>query len=62
MVIINWGPGALIFADDGTLLIGNGDGSMGKDADRLARNATSLWGKILRIDVDGKKPYGIPPG
>lgn len=68
--------GGLAFGPDGMLYIGLGDGGYihGPDGgsvfdvppallfgDLLAQDLTSLHGKILRIDVDGGDPYGIPP-
>jgi glucose/arabinose dehydrogenase len=69
--------GGLAFGPDGMLYIGVGDGGFihgpsGADdpfnvdpdllfGDLIAQNLTSLYGKILRIDVDRGDPYGIPP-
>jgi glucose/arabinose dehydrogenase len=69
--------GGLAFGPDGMLYIGLGDagfvhGPSGADdpfnvdpdllfGDRFAQDLASLYGKILRIDVDGGEPYGIPP-
>ena len=69
--------GGLAFGPDRMLYIGLGDagfvhGPSGADdpfnvdpdllfGDLLAQDLTSLYGKILRIDVDGGAPYGIPP-
>jgi glucose/arabinose dehydrogenase len=69
--------GGLAFGPDGMLHIGLGDGGFihgphGADdpfnvdpdllfGDLVAQDLTSLYGKILRIDVDGGVPYGIPP-
>ncbi|WP_461094829.1 PQQ-dependent sugar dehydrogenase [Spirosoma gilvum] len=57
--------GCLAFGPDGYLYITTGDswpglrGSVG-DPDRLAQSLQTLYGKILRIDVDHGTPYSIP--
>lgn len=59
----NHNGGWLGFGPDGYLYISSGDGggsndrhgSIGSGQDR-----SSLLGKVLRIDVDGASPYGIP--
>jgi glucose/arabinose dehydrogenase len=59
----NHNAGALEFGPDGMLYIAFGDGGSGGDPQDRAQNLTSLFGKILRIDVDartGSKQYGIP--
>ena len=52
--------GWLGFGPDGYLYVGSGDGG-GTDGE-FAQDTESLLGKLLRIDVDGPPPYGIPPG
>ncbi|NJN53043.1 MAG: PQQ-dependent sugar dehydrogenase [Gammaproteobacteria bacterium] len=47
---------AIFFGDDGYLYIGLGDGGVRSTAQNLA----DLRGKMLRLDVDGASPYGIP--
>jgi glucose/arabinose dehydrogenase len=59
----NHNAGSLEFGTDGMLYIGFGDGGSGGDPQDRAQDLTSLFGKILRIDVDertGTKEYGIP--
>ncbi|OCT79440.1 HHIP-like protein 2 [Xenopus laevis] len=64
----NHNGGQILFGTDGYLYIFTGDG--GKAGDPFGRfgnaqNKNVLLGKVLRIDVDGRrayrKPYGIPP-
>jgi len=49
--------GTLEFGPDGYLYIGVGD----DEASEQAQLLTSVYGKILRIDVDSAQPYAIPP-
>lgn len=56
----NHNGGSLAFGPDGYLYIGMGDGGSAGDPNNLAQNQNSLLGKMLRIDVDGGTPYGIP--
>ncbi len=55
----------IIFGPDGMLYIGTGDGGSGGDPNNLAQNGASLFGKMLRIDVNSfatSAPfYNIPP-
>ncbi|NWV24117.1 HIPL2 protein, partial [Origma solitaria] len=64
----NHNGGQLLFGVDGYLYLFTGDG--GKAGDPFgkfgnAQNKSTLLGKVLRIDVDGRspdgKPYRIPP-
>jgi glucose/arabinose dehydrogenase len=63
----NHSGGALGFGPDGYLYLGTGDGGGRGDADEghspqgNAQDPERLNGKVLRIDVDGAEPYGIPP-
>jgi glucose/arabinose dehydrogenase len=49
--------GTLAFGPDGYLYISIGDDEASEEAQSLA----SIYGKILRIDVDSAQPYAIPP-
>jgi glucose/arabinose dehydrogenase len=56
----NHNAGMMEFGSDGYLWITTGDGGGGGDPERNAQDLDSLLGKMLRIDVDGGSPYGIP--
>jgi glucose/arabinose dehydrogenase len=65
---INHNGGALAFGPDGYLYVSVGDGG---DADDTGighppvgngQDITTILGNVLRIDVDGDDPYGIPDG
>lgn len=58
----NHNGGGLAFGPDGTLYAGLGDGGSEGDPNRIGQNLGTLLGKMLRINVDSGKPYGIPPG
>jgi glucose/arabinose dehydrogenase len=53
--------GAITFGPDGLLYLGIGDGACCNDPANNAQNLNTLFGKVLRIDVNSP-PYGIPPG
>lgn len=56
--------GGLAFGPDGYLYIGVGDGGWPNDVIGTGQDTGSLFGTILRIDVDatsGDLPYAIPP-
>lgn len=56
----NHNGGMVAFGPDGYLYIGMGDGGSGGDPQNRAQNLDEMLGKILRIDVDHDRPYGIP--
>jgi hypothetical protein len=56
----NHNGGFVAFGPDGYLYLGLGDGGSGNDPGARARNLNTLLGKMIRIDVDGAVPYGIP--
>jgi glucose/arabinose dehydrogenase len=64
----NHDGGGLGFGPDGDLYVGVGDGGNegdigpGHSPGGNAQDTSKLNGKILRIDVEGKAPYAIPPG
>jgi glucose/arabinose dehydrogenase len=60
----NHNGGNLGFGPDGYLYVGTGDGGGTGDPENRAQNLQSLFGKMLRLDVDNiptGKTYGIPP-
>ncbi len=56
----NHNGGNLAFGPDGMLYIGMGDGGSGGDPQGNGQRLDTLLGKMLRIDVNGPQPYGIP--
>jgi len=56
---IRHNAGMLAFGPDGYLYIGTGDGGVG-GARVNGQNPSTLLAAILRIDVDGGDPYGVP--
>ena len=61
----NHNGGWMGFDPNGYLYIASGDGGSANDPQNRAQNLTTLFGKILRIDVDANDGptghYGIPP-
>lgn len=56
----NHNGGHIVFGPDGYLYIGFGDGGQFGDPFENAQTTSNLFGSMLRIDVDGGSPYGIP--
>jgi glucose/arabinose dehydrogenase len=59
----NHNGGCMAFGKDGMLYIGLGDGGGAGDKHGSighGQDLTTLLGSIIRLDVDGKKPYSIP--
>ena len=56
----NHNGGHIFFAPDGMLWVATGDGGSGGDPLGNGQNRGTLLGKMLRLDVDGREPYGIP--
>jgi glucose/arabinose dehydrogenase len=56
----NHNGGHIVFAPDGKLWIGMGDGGAGGDPHGHGQNRGSLLGKMLRVDVDRGEPYAVP--
>jgi glucose/arabinose dehydrogenase len=56
----NHNGGMIAFGPDGYLYIGMGDGGSRGDPQNRAQNKDELLGKLLRIDVNSRVPYGIP--
>ncbi len=58
----NHNGGDVLFGPDGFLYAGFGDGGGSGDTLGNGQNDENLHGTIIRIDVNGGTPYGIPPG
>lgn len=57
----NHNGGTIVFGPDGYLYVTIGDGGMAGDPLDNSQDLSSLFGKILRLDVDSDQmPYGIP--
>lgn len=58
----NHNGGNVAFGPDGFLYVGFGDGGGGGDPNGNGQNTSTLMGAIVRLDVVGGSPYGIPAG
>ncbi|MEK6247810.1 MAG: PQQ-dependent sugar dehydrogenase, partial [Planctomycetales bacterium] len=56
----NHNGGNVSFGPDGFLYAGFGDGGGGGDPDGNGQDTSTLMGAIVRLDVEGGSPYGIP--
>jgi glucose/arabinose dehydrogenase len=56
----NHNGGNVAFGQDGFLYVGLGDGGSANDPNGRAQDTTNVLGAMLRIDVNGAAPYGIP--
>ena len=56
----NHNGGQILFGPDGKLYIGTGDGGLAGDPLNSGQSLNTLLGKILRLDVNGDQPYGVP--
>lgn len=56
----NHNGGDLVFGPDGYLYAALGDGGSGGDPENRAQDKNSLFGKILRLDVNKGDSYSIP--
>jgi len=58
----NHNGGNVAFGPDGFLYVGFGDGGGSGDPNGNGQDTSTLMGAIVRIDVEGGSPYGIPAG
>jgi glucose/arabinose dehydrogenase len=58
----NHNGGDLSFGPDNFLFVGFGDGGGSGDTFANGQNTNTLMGAIVRLDVTGGAPYGIPAG
>lgn len=56
----NHNGGNIAFGPDGMLFFGLGDGGGSNDPLERAQDTSNLLGAMLRIDVDGDQPFGVP--
>jgi len=52
--------GELAFGPDGHLYFGLGDGGGAADPFGNGQNPNTLLGKLIRVDIDGERPFTIP--
>jgi glucose/arabinose dehydrogenase len=58
----NHNGGQIAFGNDGYLYVGTGDGGSGGDPENRAQNLRSLLGKLLRINVNIRRPRPVIVG
>jgi glucose/arabinose dehydrogenase len=58
----NHNGGHIVFGPDGMLYVAMGDGGSGGDPHGNGQDRTTLLAKLLRLDVDARRPYAIPRG
>jgi glucose/arabinose dehydrogenase len=58
----NHNGGHVVFGPDGYLYLGLGDGGGAGDPNERGQDNRRLLGTMIRLDVDGGSPYGIPAG
>lgn len=57
----NHNGGMIAFGPDNYLYIGMGDGGSAGDPGNRAQNTNNLLGKMLRLNVNSKRAFNIPP-
>ena len=57
---MNHNGGTITFGQDGYLYVGLGDGGSAGDPEKRAQDLSSLFGKILRININTDNGYLIP--